>query len=31
VDILKGYKNGNMPEALHDMMKNEFNDLAFEN
>jgi len=28
---LKGDENGNMAEAQHDMMKNELNDLAFEN
>ena len=31
VDILKGYKNGDMAESQLGMMKNELNDIAFEN
>jgi len=31
VDILNGCKNGNMDESQLDMMKNELNDIAFEN
>ena len=31
VDILKGYKNGEMAESQLDMMKNELNDIAFGN